>query len=125
MAISDNRQNEFLARHTTNELSWRNLYVKLTGEVDTSFSFSLSSAIRQEDIRATSCQHRSLGGRDVYSHFNSVLVLAIQQFHGFNGFWDWPAAPDEHTIDIESKGKSVCAWDFWWSADGRARRLGR
>lgn len=46
MDISDNKQDEFQAKHTTNELSWRNLYVKLTGEVDTSFSFSLTSAIR-------------------------------------------------------------------------------
>jgi hypothetical protein len=59
----------------------------------------------------------------LYSHFNSILVLAIQDLHGLDGFRDRTAASDEHTVDIEGKGEGIGAWNLRRRGEGSARRL--
>ena len=41
------------------------------------------------------------------SHLDPILVLAIQNLHGFDGLGDGTATANENTINIESKGETI------------------
>ena len=61
------------------------------------------------------------GGRGIV-HFETVLVLPVENFHGFDGLWDGLAASYQDTVDIESKREFVCRRSHGrcgWRADAR------
>ena len=97
-------------RVAANELSWRNLDFELLAELDASFLFSLATTVGDKDIRAETCVSGRSNARGlVVSHFDTICILAIENLHGFDCFWDRTTTTDEDTINI--KRKSVLVGD--------------
>lgn len=88
------------------ELAWGHFQLELIGKLDASFFLSFTASICNEYV--WSVGEMSAGSRpdSVLNclHFDAVLVLAIEDLHGFDGLRNDTAAFDKDTIDIESVG---------------------
>jgi hypothetical protein len=44
----------------------------------------------------------TVGDKDVW-HYDTVFILTIEHFHGFNSFWNRSTTSDEDTVNIKSE----------------------
>lgn len=82
--------------------------LELLAQLHASFLFCLSTAIRDEDIRAensvTFCRS---DGQDL--HFDSPFVIATKHLHCLDSLGDGPATPNKDTVNIKTqKHRSLC-----------------
>jgi len=89
------------------ELGRGDFDVKLTGKVDAAFCFGLASAIGKEDIGTGLSEYCPSNAVQVDLHLHPIFIFTIQHFHRFDGFRNGPSPSDQHSIDIEGKGKGV------------------
>jgi hypothetical protein len=91
--------------HTTNELCRCNFNVELTGKIDASFGFGLTTTVGEKDIRAEVILEGGHIGILADIHSYAIFVLTVKNLHSFDGFGNGSSTSDEHSVNIESKGK--------------------